>query len=227
MGLELYARAEHLLGIEASTEALHTLYADLLSHYPVTTLLDIGCGRGALMQHLASRGFTCKGIDLSPTMVAAAKAQGLDAECRELAAMREHFDAAVAVFDVLNFLPAAALGAFMASVADVLNPGGIFIADINTLHGFVNVAQGVMVAEDASLFVSVDAVFESPLLLSTFTLFEKSAPECYKRSQETIIQTFHPLSAFKKLPSLKLIEQRPLSLYDKNDKMVLIFKKVI
>ncbi len=84
-----------------------------------------------------------------------------------------------------------------------------------------------MVAEDDSLFVTVDAVFESPLLLSTFTLFEKDASACYKRAQETIVQTFHPLSAFKKIPSLKLIEQRPLSLYDKNDKMVLIFKKVI
>ncbi len=59
-------------------------------------------------------------------MVALAQERGLDAECKALASVDETFDAAVAVFDVLNFIPSAELNAFMASVADVLNPGGIF-----------------------------------------------------------------------------------------------------
>ena len=54
--LDLYAKAEHLLGIEEATEALYDLYRSELDDYDVKTLLDVGCGRGGFMQRMLSDG---------------------------------------------------------------------------------------------------------------------------------------------------------------------------
>ena len=75
--LDLYAKAEHLLGIEDATEALYDLYRSELDDYDVKTLLDVGCGRGGFMQRMISDGVKCKGIDLSSVMVDECKVQGL------------------------------------------------------------------------------------------------------------------------------------------------------
>ncbi|MEJ2468577.1 MAG: methionine biosynthesis protein MetW, partial [Campylobacterales bacterium] len=80
MSLDLYAKAEHLLGLEESTEQLHDLYLQTLENYPVTTLLDIGCGRGALMERAREMGIECMGIDQSAVMIEAAAAKGLKVE---------------------------------------------------------------------------------------------------------------------------------------------------
>ncbi|MEA3522287.1 MAG: methyltransferase domain-containing protein [Campylobacterota bacterium] len=224
MELDLYAKVEHLLDIEDSTEDLHQIYIDILQNYDVTKLLDIGCGRGLLMQKLSH--LTCKGIDLSALMVEQAQAKGLDVTCKDVSEVDERFDLALAVFDVLNFLDTTALDNFMASVASLLDENGIFMADINTLHGFANVAEGVMVAEDENFFLSVNAIFDSPSLSTELTLFERHDNDLFTKEQDIITQYFHPLSFFKKQKHLKLIEKRNISLYDEDDKTLLIFKKV-
>ncbi|MDD5203744.1 MAG: class I SAM-dependent methyltransferase, partial [Sulfurimonas sp.] len=73
--LDLYAKAEHLLGIEEATEALYDLYRCELDEYKIKTLLDVGCGRGGFMQRMISDGVVCKGVDLSAVMVSECKEQ--------------------------------------------------------------------------------------------------------------------------------------------------------
>ena len=225
MSLELYAKSEHLLGIEEATQELHNHYIALLQYFKAASVLDVGCGRGVLLERLEALGITCKGVDLSRIMAAQAQAEGFDVVCGSVSDVSGCFDAAVAVFDVLNFIAPSDLESFFEDIAKRLNPGGYFFADINTLHGFANVAEGVMVAEDERLFLSVDASFESNELHTVFTLFEQEHERCYHKEQDTIVQYFHPLSRFKKLYGLKLIEKRSLSLYDDADKTLLVFKK--
>ena len=224
MGLNLYAKVEHLLGIEEATQDLHQIYIDILQNYDVTKLLDVGCGKGHLIQKLSH--LTCKGIDLSAVMVKEAQSRGFDVTCKGISELDERFDTILAVFDVLNFLDTESLDEFMKNIASSLEDNGLFIADINTLHGFANVAEGVMLAQDENLFLSVDAVFESPLLHTELTLFERQNSNLFDKQSDVITQYFHPLSFFKKQKYLKLIEKRYISLYDKDDKMLLIFKKV-
>ena len=221
--LELYARVEHLLGIEESTQFLHDSYAQTLEAYDVKSILDIGCGRGGLMEQLALDNIEAKGIDLSQVMVDEAKAKGLNAECIDVADEKGQYDAAVAVFDVLNFMDTEALEAFLDNVAKTLKPNGLFIADINTKYGFSAVAEGTMNAEDDAGFLSVDAVFDENELRTIFTYFEKSEDECYSKEQQMITQHFHPLSFFRKKRALKLIKHEKISLYDTNDKALLVF----
>ncbi len=223
--LDLYAKAEHLLGIEEATEALYDLYRSELDEYKVKTLLDVGCGRGGFMLRMISDGVTCKGVDLSNVMVKECKLQGLDAECLDISEVVGTYDAIVSIFDVLNFLDENALIKFLDSVAQRLNNDGIFIADINTRYGFSDVAEGTMSSENENEFLSVDAEFVNDELTTKFTLFEKQENGSYVKYQDSIVQYFHPIKIFQKLSTLKLIEKQTFSLYDTKDKTLLIFKK--
>ncbi|WP_457748623.1 SAM-dependent methyltransferase [Sulfurimonas sp.] len=223
--LDLYAKAEHLLGIEEASEALYDLYRSELAEYKVKTLLDIGCGRGGFMQRMISDGITCKGIDLSAVMIAECQAQGLDAECIDIKDVDGKFDAIVSIFDVLNFMDKESLVVFLESVAEKLNDEGLFIADINTLYGFSDVAEGTMSSENEEEFLSVDAVFQNSELHTKFTLFKKNDDGNYRRYQDTIVQYFHKIQIFQKLTGLKLVDKQTFSLYDSEDKTLLIFKR--
>lgn len=223
--LDLYAKAEHLLGIEEATEALYDLYRSELDEYKVKTLLDVGCGRGGFMQRMISDGVECKGVDLSSVMIEECVNQGLDAECKDITAVDGKYDAVVSIFDVLNFLDKDNLVIFLDSIADRLNEDGVFIADINTRYGFSDVAEGTMSSENEKEFLSVDAEFENDELHTKFTLFEKGEDGRYTKHQDTIIQHFHKINLFQKLSGLKLVEKQTFSLYDTEDKTLLIFKK--
>jgi len=223
--LDLYAKAEHLLGIEEATEALYDLYRSELDDYKVKTLLDVGCGRGGFMRRMESDGVKCKGVDLSSLMVQECKEQGLDAECIDVKDVTGTYDAVVSIFDVLNFMNTQELEAFLDAVADKMDENSIFIADINTLYGFKDVAEGTMSNDADDEFLSVDAVFQENELHTKFTLFEKNDDGRYTKYQDTIVQYFHKIEFFKKHKKLKLIDKQTFSLYDVEDKTLLIFKK--
>jgi cyclopropane fatty-acyl-phospholipid synthase-like methyltransferase len=223
--LDLYAKAEHLLGIEEATEALYDLYRSELDDYKVKTLLDVGCGRGGFMRRMISDGVKCKGVDLSSVMVDECQKQGLDAECIDVTDVDGKYDAIVSIFDVLNFLDKEALFKFLDAIANKLNDDGIFIADINTRYGFSDVAEGSMSSENEKEFLNVDAEFSNDELSTKFTLFVKNKDETYTKYQDTIIQHFHKIKTFQKLDSLKLVDKQTFSLYDTEDKTLLIFKK--
>ena len=225
--LDLYAKAEHLLGIEEATEALYDLYRSELDDYNVKTLLDVGCGRGGFMERMMSDGVKCKGIDLSSVMVEECLAKNLDAECIDIKDAEGSYDAVVSIFDVLNFMDKDKLIEFLDAISKRLNDDGIFIADINTLYGFSDVAEGTMSSENEDEFLSVDAVFENDKLHTKFTLFSKEDDGKYTKYQDTIVQHFHKIKTFQKLTSLKLVDKQTFSLYDTEDKTLLIFKKRI
>lgn len=223
--LDLYAKAEHLLGIEEATEALYNLYRSELDEYNIKTLLDVGCGRGGFMQRMISDGVKCRGIDLSSIMVQECKEQGLDAQCIDISEVDGKYDAIVSIFDVLNFLNKDELIIFLDSITNKLNDNGVFIADINTIYGFSDVAEGTMSNENEEEFLIVDAVFKNDKLYTKFTFFEKQQGDVFKRYQNTIVQYFHKIKFFQNLSGLKLIDKQTFSLYDVKDKTLLIFKK--
>ncbi len=223
--LDLYAKAEHLFGIEEATEALYDLYRSELDGKDVKTLLDVGCGRGGFMQRMISDGVECKGVDLSGVMVAECVNAGLDAECINAVDVAGKYDAIVSIFDVLNFMDNETLVTFLNAMADKLNDGGVLIADINTLYGFSDVAEGTMSKDRDDEFLCVDAIFQNDKLDTQFTLFEKNEDGSFTKYQDSIIQYFHKIKTFQKLEKLKLIEKQTFSLYDTEDKTLLIFKK--
>ena len=223
--LDLYAKAEHLLGIEEATEALYNLYRSELDNKGVKTLLDVGCGRGGFMRRMISDGVECKGVDLSSVMVDECISQGLDAECIDVSEVAGTYDAIVSIFDVLNFMDKEQLITFLDSIAEKLNDDGIFIADINTLYGFSDVAEGTMSKDRDDEFLCVEAEFLNDELHTFFTLFVKNEDGSYVKYHDKIVQYFHKTKTFQKLTGLKLVDKQTFSLYDTEDKTLLIFKK--
>lgn len=223
--LDLYAKVEHLLGIEDATRELHNLYKEELEEFNIATLLDFGCGRGSFMKLMQKDGIKTKGIDKSLVMVEHCQKDGLDVRDIDLKDVDEKFDAIVAIFDVLNFFNPKELKEFLDTVATKLNDNGVFLADVNTLYGFSEVAQGCMSVSNDKEVLVVDAIYEDEKLNTNFLFFEKTNNGCYTKHQENIVQYFHKSRDFEKIKNLKLIQKIPFSLYDTKDKLLLIFKK--
>jgi trans-aconitate methyltransferase len=68
---------------------------ELLDPKPGERILDVGCGEGSLTKKIVERGATVLGIDNSPEMIAAARANGIDALLLDAADMQffAEFDA--------------------------------------------------------------------------------------------------------------------------------------
>ncbi len=223
--LDLYAKVEHLLGIEEATRELHKLFSEELEEFEIASLLDVGCGRGGFMELMRSKGVECQGIDKSSLMVEACRAKGLSVSSDEIYDVHGEFDAIVAIFDVLNFFTPVELERFLAGVEQKLKSGGVFVADINSRYGFSEVAEGCMSAQNESEFLVVDAVFDDDKLETQFTLFSKDG-ECYQKEQRSITQYFHTTRSFEKSKGLKVLQKLPFSLYDEKDKVLLVLQKI-
>ena len=106
-------------------------YIDILrDHGPV---LDVGCGKGELIEALRDAGIEASGVDPDSGMVAEARAKGLDVHLGDanthLAAQPEHTWGAIISTQVVEHLPIDYLVRFLELSASRLRPGGVFIAE--------------------------------------------------------------------------------------------------
>ncbi len=224
MGLDLYARIEPLLGFEEEKRRLYEIFLDKLEVLGVHDVLDIGCGSGAFMELAQKRGFSIKGIDISCAMVERARARGFDAECMDVCEMRGSFEAAVAVFDVINYMDHKALARFFACVRRILKDGGYFLCDMNTLYGFEEVAQGTLLVEREDACVAIEAEFADMKLFTKILHFYKQN-QCYRKEKDSIIQYYHDVADLKRL-GLKLVDIDLVSLFaEEADKALLVWQK--
>lgn len=113
------------------TAIIRERYLELLRpHAPV---LDVGCGRGELLEMLRSEGIAAVGVDLDAGMAAEAKSKGLDAHHGDaIAYLREQPEAslgAIISIHVVEHLELNDLVEFLELSATRLRPGGLFIAE--------------------------------------------------------------------------------------------------
>jgi len=104
-------------------------------------LLDLACGTGSLSVEFSKLGYDVIGVDGSPDMLSVAmqKAAQLERELLFLCQDMTHLDlygtidVAVCALDSLNHLTSRqALGRAIERVSLFLNPGGLFLFDVNT-----------------------------------------------------------------------------------------------
>ena len=108
---------------------LATPVVELLAPQPGEHILDLGCGDGALTEQLAATGAIVVGVDVSSTMVAAARARGLHIYQRSATSLpyENTFDT---VFSnaALHWIRDAA--SVLQGVRRALKPNGRFVAEM-------------------------------------------------------------------------------------------------
>jgi SAM-dependent methyltransferase len=122
-------------------------------HGQAATLLDLACGTGG-MTALLSGAYQVSGLDISPGMLAVARAKLPARTPLYLADMTSfrldaRFDVIVCAYQGLNHL--LSLAAWQASfdrACEHLNPGGLFVFDITTVSHLDQMASGPRIVQE-------------------------------------------------------------------------------
>ena len=121
-------------------------------------LFDAACGTGKSFLPFLRRGYAVTGCDISPQMVAAARAKAPQAELfvadlRTLGRVGS-FDLVTCLDDSVNYLEGdGALDAALASLAVNLAPDGVLVFDVNTLSTYRTTFARDMTQEAPGLFL--------------------------------------------------------------------------
>jgi ubiquinone/menaquinone biosynthesis C-methylase UbiE len=122
-------------------------------------VLEVGCGTGLVLSRLAKIARSAKGIDLSPGMLARAKARGLDvtrAPATALPFADRSFDVTCS-FKVLAHVPE--IERALSEMARVTRPGGIMLAEFYNPFSLRGILKRVGPARAISASTHEDAVF--------------------------------------------------------------------
>jgi SAM-dependent methyltransferase len=119
----------------------------LVTHFGLgrgSRVLDLGCGPGLYAERLARRGMAVTGVDISPRSIAYARGQaereGLDIDYRlgdylELE-MGDQYQLATMIFCDFCALSPAQRERLLGRVFELLEPGGVFVFDVNSVAGY-------------------------------------------------------------------------------------------
>lgn len=144
-------------------EATVNFYFDILEREGILprSAVDLACGTGSVTALLAQRGIPVTGVDLSEEMltVAQQKTQTMTPRpffvCQDLARLwlPRGVDLAVCALDSLDYITEPAQCARAISrVYKMLNPGGIFIFDVNTPEKLCAMDGQVFLDEDEDVY---------------------------------------------------------------------------
>lgn len=174
----------------------------LLADYGVREgiVLDLGCGTGSLTELLARRGFDMIGVDVSEEMLQVAMEKraesGLDI-LYLLQDMREFelygtVAAVVSLCDSMNYLTSYDdLVKVLKLVNNYLDPRGVFIFDLNTIHKYRDEIGEETIAEsreDAGFIWENYFDEDSRINEYDLTLFVREDGDLYRRYDETHFQ---------------------------------------
>lgn len=176
-------------------EVLH-FYRRVWTAYGLTpaSAVDLACGTGSMALLLAGEGMSVLGVDRSEEMLtlAAEKAMGLEnppyfiRQRMEKLRLPAPVDLIVCCLDGVNYVtdPAALREAF-SRVRDALQPGGLFIFDVNSEAKLRGLDGQILLDEDDELFCLWRAAFheESRICSYGMDIFRKQG-KLWSREQE-------------------------------------------
>ena len=158
------------------------------------TVVDLACGTGSVTEILARKGYQVTGVDMSEEMLTEAMAKVMDMEnpprfvCQKLQELRlpRAVDMAVCALDSLDYItdPADCAEAIRRTYK-ALNPGGIFIFDVNTPEKLRAMDGQVFLDEDDDVYCVWRGEFDAQANICSYgmDLFQRRG-EVWHRSFE-------------------------------------------
>lgn len=187
-------------------------------------VLDIGCGTGNITLPMARRGYDMIGVDLSEEMlgIAMEKAKVENKDILFLNQDMTEFElygtvgAMVSALDSINYLTEEGqLESMLKLLHYYLDPGGIFIFDINTEYKFKNILDGqafVYDQDDVYCVWNNDYDREEKLCYFDLNFFLKNPNGTYKRFDEYQQERSYSIDEIEKI--IKNCNLELLGVYD-------------
>ena len=190
------AKSYDRLTNDVDYEATVEFYIEILRREGVKsrTCVDLACGTGSVTKLLAERGYDVIGVDLSEEMLTEAFQKVQDMEnpprfiCQPLQKLYlpRGVDLAVCALDSLDYItnPDDCAEAIRRTYK-VLNPGGIFIFDVNTPEKLRAMDGQVFLDEDDDVYCVWRGEFDEDTNICTYwmDLFQREG-EVWQRSLE-------------------------------------------
>lgn len=145
MAYELFADVYDLFNEDADYHALHQQILTRFQAHGIHDgiVVDLGCGTGDLTLLLAQNGYDMIGVDLSSEMLSILREKASETSrdilllCQDLTQLDLYgtVRAAVSTFDTLNHIgPFPSFCKAIAKAALFIEPGGLFVFDMNTAY---------------------------------------------------------------------------------------------
>ena len=159
------------------------------------TVVDLACGTGSVTEILARKGYQVTGVDMSEEMLTEAMAKVMDMEnpprfvCQRLQELYlpRAVDMAVCALDSLDYItnPEDCAEAIRRTWK-ALNPGGIFIFDVNTPEKLKAMDGQVFLDEDDDVYCVWRGEFdrESNICSYGMDLFQRQGESWYRSFEE-------------------------------------------
>lgn len=216
----------------------------LLKEYNVNDgiVLDMGCGTGNITEFLARAGYDMIGIDNSEDMLMEAMNKRYDSGLDILYLCQDMRDfelygtvaAAVSICDSMNYIiDYKDLVKVFSLVNNYLDPNGLFIFDLNTIHKYETMGDCTIAENrETGSFIWENSYFpDKKLNQYDLTIFAKDEDERYTKFEETHIQRGYTLDEIKSalteaglifIDSYSAFSKNPIS---ENDERIYIIAK--
>ena len=190
------AKSYDRLTNDVDYEATVEFYIEILRREGVKprTCVDLACGTGSVTEILARKGYRVTGVDMSEEMLTEAAMKTMDMEqppmysCQLLQNLRlpRGVDMAVCALDSLDYIldPADCKEAIRRAYK-ALNPGGIFIFDVNTPEKLRAMDDQIFLDEDDDVYCVWRGEFDEETNICSYgmDLFQREG-KMWRRSFE-------------------------------------------
>ena len=190
------AKSYDRLTNDVDYEATVVFYLQILHREGVKprTVVDLACGTGSVTEILARKGYDVTGVDMSEEMLTEAMAKVMDMEnpprfvCQKLQELKlpRAVDMAVCALDSLDYVtnPEDCAEAIRRTWK-ALNPGGIFVFDVNTSEKLKAMDGQVFLDEDDDVYCVWRGEFDEQTNICSYgmDLFQREG-EIWHRSFE-------------------------------------------
>ncbi len=185
---------------------------ELLKAYDINNglVLDLGCGTGTFTGYLSQNGYDMIGIDNSEDMLSIAMDKAAENKQSILYLLQDmrNFElygtvkAVISICDSLNYIiKEEDLTKVFTLVNNYLDPGGIFLFDLNTEYKYEHILSDHTFAEnqDEGSFIW-ENYYDRETKINEYdlTLFIKNKNEQYDKFEETHYQRAYSLEEIKK-----------------------------